>query len=467
MMHITPFFLIVPVSIFIAIYRPKWLVYLLIISLTLQVSSIVNIGNYSMQIYRFMTILISILFLIEKLFFNNLKIRFTCKNLKIILFYGVLFSLFTFFYAMVGPFIFEGYLVYPAYLGIDFSAIYGPSPLKFSEYNIAFPIYIIFYVLTLGYIITTKWRHEDILALQKSFGISIFIVFITGLSQVSSYYLGTFDITKIFYTTVTRDKELNYSIIGEFLPIPRVQATYLEPSMLSPFITGFFALYFYKFLNNISKLSSYFVSFLSLIIVVLSTSTTAYVTLGVVFLLIILFNKPFKFRSDFRLFIIKSKLKAYILVSFLLLIVFIPFIHFTIGWGNLFKILDLYLINKSGSGSFENRTIADLFALKLFVETYGLGVGLGSNRPSSLLPYLLSQCGIIGTFIFFYFIFSILRFTYTVLRKTQDFGYFFLLPAVLIAQLIAYPDITNPTLWQFIYIVTIVSLWRTKNETLH
>ncbi len=56
---------------------------------------------------------------------------------------------------------------------------------------------------------------------------------------------------------------------------------------------------------------------------------------------------------------------------------------------------------------------------------------------------------------------------YLALKVSSDFGYFLLLPTILISQLIAYPDITNPTLWQFIYIAIIMSLWRTKYETLH
>ncbi len=238
--------------------------------------------------------------------------------------------------------------------------------------------------------------------------------------------------------------------------------------MLSPFITGIFALYFYKFLNdNQSKLTNFLIVSTSLVITTLSTSTTAYVTLIILLSYIILFSKPYKLKKGFRIFIIKNKIKAYATVLLSILIVFSLFTHFTIGWSALFKIVDLYLLDKQESVSFSSRTTADIHALKLFLESYGLGVGLGSNRPSSLIPYLLSQCGIIGTFMFFYFIFSILKFTYNSLKGTQYFGYFFLLPAVLIAQLTAYPDITNPTLWQFIYITIIISLWRSKYETLH
>ncbi len=241
MMDITPFILVVPISIFIAFYRPKWLVYLLIISLTLQVSSIVNIGSYSMQIYRFITILLSVIFL-TKIFSNNLRIIFPSKGMRRIFSFGFLFSVFILFYSIIAPFLFEGYPVFPGHLGIDFSAIYGPSPLKFSEYNIAFSAYIIFYVLTLGYIIITKWEHKDVLALQKSLGIAIFIVFLTGFSQIASYYFKNFDITKIFFTITS--KEFSYSHIGDFLPVPRIQATYLEPSMLSPFYNWNFCVIF-------------------------------------------------------------------------------------------------------------------------------------------------------------------------------------------------------------------------------
>ncbi len=206
---------------------------------------------------------------------------------------------------------------------------------------------------------------------------------------------------------------------------------------------------------------------ISLVIITLSTSTTAYITLFLVLFLIIFFSKPYKLKKGFRIFIIKNKIKAYTTLLLSILIVFTLFTHFIFGLDTLFKIVDLYLLNKSESMSFSSRTTADIHALKLFIESYGLGVGLGSNRPSSLVPYLLSQCGIIGTVAFFYFIFSILKFTYDTLKRTQYFGYFFLLPTILIAQLIAYPDITNPTLWQFIYIAIIMSLWRTKYETLH
>lgn len=449
---LTWFAILLPIFLYLAFYRIKILIYILIVTLTFQVSSIINIGDYSLQIYRFLTILISIFFLIEILL--KMKLKLENKIVKKIILSGFVFSLFSILYSIVAPLIFEGYPVFPGELGIDFSAIYGPQPLSFTKYNLAMPLYTLFYILTLFFIITRKFSHLEIRALNLTLKISFIIIIITSLSQIIAYYWGIFDITKIFYTTVTR--EFEYSFIGDFLPIPRVQATYYEPSMLAPFVTGIMSFYLHKAINY-GKLSNYLFLFISIILIVLSTSTTAYVSALLMFSIVILFNLPIRLRSG-EILISKIKVIRYTLGIILIFLFFLFIIIFIIGLENFLNIVDIYLINKSESMSFTSRTIADMHAIKLFIDTYGLGVGLGSNRPSSLLPYLLSQVGFIGTIMFFLFIYNIIKFSYNALKNSNYFEYFFLLPSILISQLIAYPDITNPTLWQFIYIVLIASI---------
>lgn len=55
---------------------------------------------------------------------------------------------------------------------------------------------------------------------------------------------------------------------------------------------------------------------------------------------------------------------------------------------------------KVGSSSFEDRSGADRFSFALTLQTLGVGVGLGSNRPSSFVAALLSQTGVIGFALF-------------------------------------------------------------------
>lgn len=65
--------------------------------------------------------------------------------------------------------------------------------------------------------------------------------------------------------------------------------------------------------------------------------------------------------------------------------------------------------DKSASTSYSVRTAADVFSLQLVPETYGIGVGLGSNRPSSMFTLLLSCVGIVGTGLFLAWLFVVFK----------------------------------------------------------
>ncbi len=92
-MNITVYgYILIPLLIIIFLIKPKYLIYLLIVSLTLQVTSLINIGDYySLQIYRFITILVSVCFFIH-LTMRGFKIKFKNKILKEISLYGIVFA---------------------------------------------------------------------------------------------------------------------------------------------------------------------------------------------------------------------------------------------------------------------------------------------------------------------------------------------------------------------------------------
>lgn len=64
-------------------------------------------------------------------------------------------------------------------------------------------------------------------------------------------------------------------------------------------------------------------------------------------------------------------------------------------FASLSEIIDVTL-NKQDSSSYQERTTADIDSLTAFVDSYGLGVGWGSNRSSSLVPGLLASVGVPG-----------------------------------------------------------------------
>lgn len=462
-MEITVYGIIfIPLLIILFFFSPKYLIYLLLLTLTLQITSLINIYDYSLQIYRFITILLTIRFFISISIKNGILTLYD-RNVKGILFSGACFTLFSFIWSFVSPVIFSGYPVYPPQYGIDFSAIYGPSPLKFSYYNVAFSFYILFYFFSLVYISTVNWEIKDLIIIKNLFIVCISIVILCSLSQVLSYLFGTFDITKLLFTITT--KKFSYTFIGDILPMPKIQATFLEPSMLSPFIVGAYSYYLYiNFFKN--HFLNFFIISLIFLIILLTTSTTAYIALLVMSIFVLFHLNIFKLYNRFIYFNIKNIFLFIFRFILLLIIIFVVLLNF-IGLNKFIDLVNLTVVNKPNTSSYNDRTTADLHALKIFLDTYGLGVGLGSNRPSSLLPYLLSQVGLIGTILFFSFIIKIYFYSSNSLKRTKFFSFFFLLPSVLISQLLSYPDITNPTLWQFIYFTIIISIIVRRYDALH
>jgi hypothetical protein len=108
-------------------------------------------------------------------------------------------------------------------------------------------------------------------------------------------------------------------------------------------------------------------------------------------------------------------------------------------------------VAKSGSGSFLNRTAADLYALQLLVKSHWIGVGLGSNRASSLVTTLLSNVGIAGVLCFVVFLWRLFR------ELAADYPWLVWAAFALVLNMfIDIADVTMPLLW--IPILTAVQL---------
>jgi hypothetical protein len=108
-------------------------------------------------------------------------------------------------------------------------------------------------------------------------------------------------------------------------------------------------------------------------------------------------------------------------------------------------------VNKSNSVSFFARTTRDLFSVQLAIHTFGLGVGLGSNRPSSLLASMVSNIGFLGLVVFLVMFFRILK---NPGRHNSWAKYAAI--ALLLDMSLADPDINTAFLW--VMLATLVQL---------
>ena len=103
---------------------------------------------------------------------------------------------------------------------------------------------------------------------------------------------------------------------------------------------------------------------------------------------------------------------------------------------------------KLQSFSGQERMAGNLYGLRVFAASRGLGVGMGTVRTFSLLTELLSSLGVPGFVLYFgmqgRLLVPLLR------RRRQSslcrFALLYVL-AHLVAQCAALPDLTTPTLW--------------------
>ena len=100
--------------------------------------------------------------------------------------------------------------------------------------------------------------------------------------------------------------------------------------------------------------------------------------------------------------------------------------------------------SKVDSSSYANRGSADTFSYLLTGQTYGIGVGLGANRPSSFVAFLLSNSGVPGTLLFTAAFAVILR---RALRSHAHQPPAWALVALMCSKVVAGPDLSDPLMW--------------------
>jgi hypothetical protein len=78
--------------------------------------------------------------------------------------------------------------------------------------------------------------------------------------------------------------------------------------------------------------------------------------------------------------------------------------------------VDLVVLNKMDSDSGIERSYWNAVAVQNIIDTWGVGVGLGTNRTSSLLLAIVSNLGVVGLFLYLAFVFT------TFIRKNAPPG---------------------------------------------
>lgn len=402
--------LFIGVSLFCLAKRQDWLFGLVILSSIFQASSAINIGSQGIQPYFVVACIFIASEMLSGRFWKG-DWTFKGKGLAIVLgLYGALS-------AILFPVIFAGIPVYSPKVGIDDGYFYRP-PLHLGLGNFAQVAFLIIDLLVLCAAASTPKTEMPFKFYYRTFWLLSTLVII----QFIFLQLGiTFP-----YSILQNNPGYAITDISGMDSSARVMGTFSEPSgaglALVLFFSGFFQLFYVR-------QGTAFKMIAALISIGLVRSSSALVAAAAVMLCVMLVSPIF--RSLLVIRVARMKKFAIVLAG-MALVVLSP----------LSGSLREYTLDKGDTLSYLHRTAADLFSLQLLVSTKWMGVGLGSNRPSSLIVSLLSNIGIPGTILYFSFLVQVSRNAV----GEQAWIRWSLFGGTL-AMCLGDPDITSPFLW--------------------
>ncbi len=244
---------------------------------------------------------------------------------------------------------------------------------------------------------------------------------VLGLYQLAAYYLGLPWPTEIINSNTG---------VGQFPEqmaggIKRITSTFWEPSLLGYNFVGCLGLFL---LGGRAPALGVF----ALCVLMLSTSSLGY--FGLVALVGVWLALDKRVTAG-----VKARVAAAVAFTCL---TFIGIDYLLLDSQALHDLV----LNKADSSSGVGRSTADALALQTFIESAGLGVGVGSTRASSFLATLLATTGLPGVLAFCAFAGSLVLGCYRS-ADAESRQLCFGLIGFLIVWFIAIPDLVQATFW--------------------
>jgi hypothetical protein len=391
---------------------------LLIIASVFQAASAINIGERGIQPYYVVAVFIIARAVMNRSLGAPVKARMPQAS------WLLLFGAIAIASAFVLPFIFSGIPVYDPKIGIDDSLIIHP-PLHFGLNNLAQAGFLACHIATAFAILaiggsSKKARKAYIWA----FSIVALVVAAQSVCQLTGIpFPNTLILNNPGYSLWDAGSEVNGT---------RNPGTFAEPSFAGSFLVMYCVGFLAEYLSGAGRALPLIASLLASGLVASSGSLFTLCLLAPLLLI-----RYFPLRLPWHV-----NLKRIKRVSWVLLLTFAPAALALFASSGYRDALITNTLSKTDSGSFFNRIAADLFALQLLPRTYWLGVGLGSNRASSLLPTLLSNVGIAGIVVFAVFCLKLF------VKLPKEYGWLkWAALALFLNMCISVADVTMPTLW--------------------
>lgn len=316
----------------------------------------------------------------------------------------ILFIVWAIITALFMPRIFQGmFEVYP--LGTDSTGLLLPQPIGPLTSNIAQSVYYVgdlaVFIMVGALLLSMRTLRPIALAVL----ISAFFNILFVLVDTATYLTGTGNILNF-----VRNADVVHRAEDVVLGMKRVTGFFAETSSYSSHALALFAFTFRLWRGGVYLPYVGAVALATCITLVLSTSSTAYA--GLALYLMVTLPRDFS-GTDSTLPNDRGRVgRTGLLLSLIPVGGVLAAIAIAVRPDLLDPINNMInemLINKLDSESGIERMNWNMLALQNVVDTYGLGVGVGSNRNSSFVIALISSTGIIGSILFVVFVVKVFR----------------------------------------------------------
>jgi hypothetical protein len=342
--------------------------------------------------------------------------------------------------SFIMPRLFEGdILVWPQKL----AGLFVLTPLAPNSGNYTQDMYLLANaVLTVTASLYITRRDFDSRALLNAYFISGLLAVFIAIWQFLGNTLHIWYPTDFFLSNPGWS-QLSDESIGTLV---RLNGPFSEPSALAGYLCGAVSSAAWVIFHGDKEILPRVLLVSGLGIILLSTSTTGYATLAILGMVLLVYT----FVSASAA--VRKRVTAGVVVALAITgicMVTVPAI--APGVAKEAVTVTYATLNKKQSSSYNDRTAADRDSIAEMEESYGLGVGWGSNRSSSLGPGLCASIGIWGILGLLWFVAILIRHTRAAHRLAAEpgprlvmHGCAAALLGTIVAAFLAGPTISSP-----------------------
>jgi hypothetical protein len=389
---------------------------LVIFSSIFEASSMTSSGSMSIQPYYVVALMFLIRSFLDNIADSSRKVRFDGRTA--LLLFGAIGAI----SAVTLPFIFHGIPISDPKIAED-ELLFVHPPLQFGLSNLAQACYLL---VNVGVVFAAGNLEQRPAKLGRAFWFTAYFLSALVFLQFICQTLGL----PFPYSILQTNPGYAMAEVESGSVASRVVGTFTESSgaglVLAALAGGVLA----RLLEGKSRAITIVIALTALAMV---RSSSAIAAVAITAIILVLSRPVFRFPWYVRLNRLKNLLWLVVLgAAAVLVIVASP----------LRDSILAQTVDKSDTVSFIARTTRDLFSLQLALDTHGLGVGLGSNRPSSLLASLVSNVGVLGLVVFLVMYIRILM-----NPQGENAWVRWASLALFIDMVLADPDINTPFFW--------------------